>query len=80
MGGVVHTGGVPQGGSSLSVLMHTLEAIMSRKDFVAIAQAIRQNIANKIEREAVAQALLPALRAGNERFNSERFLRAAIGE
>jgi hypothetical protein len=52
---------------------------MSRKDFVAIAQAIRENITSKAEREAVARALIPALRAGNDRFNVQRFWDAAVG-
>jgi hypothetical protein len=53
---------------------------MSRKDYVAIAQAIRQNIAEAAQRKALAEALIPALRASNDRFNSSRFLAAAIGE
>ncbi len=50
---------------------------MSRKDYVAIAAAIRQNIADAATRKAVAEALIPALRASNERFNAVRFLDAA---
>lgn len=52
---------------------------MYRKHFVAIAQAIRGNIQDKAQRQAIAQALLPALRASNPNFNAERFMEAAIG-
>jgi hypothetical protein len=52
---------------------------MSRKDFVAIAQAIRQNISDASTRRAVAQALIPALRASNPNFQTERFITAAVG-
>ena len=53
---------------------------MSRKDFVAIATAIRENITDRAQREAIARALLPALRASNPNFNTHRFLDAAVGE
>lgn len=52
---------------------------MSRKHFKAIAEAIRQNISNKEEREAFARALLPALRASNPNFDTYRFMDAAVG-
>jgi hypothetical protein len=52
---------------------------MSRKDFIAIAAAIRENIAEAETRRAVANALLPALRASNARFNADKFLAAAVG-
>lgn len=52
---------------------------MSKKHFVAIASAIRQNIATAVEREAIARALLPALRESNPNFNARKFLDAAIG-
>lgn len=53
---------------------------MSRKHFIAIAQAIRENIHDKAERQAVATALLAALRGSNQNFNAARFLEAAVGE
>jgi hypothetical protein len=52
---------------------------MSRKHFIAIAQAIRENIQDKQQRKAVADALLPALKASNPDFNATRFLDAAVG-
>ncbi|GMU50729.1 MAG: hypothetical protein AMXMBFR31_29550 [Candidatus Desulfobacillus denitrificans] len=52
---------------------------MSRKDFIALAQAIRENIKDAATRQAVAEALLPALRASNPNFKPERFLAAAVG-
>jgi hypothetical protein len=53
---------------------------MSRKDFVAIADAIRQNVKDAATRQAVAQALLPALRASNPNFKPDKFIDAAVGE
>lgn len=53
---------------------------MSRKHFIAIATAIRQNITTAAEREAIAHALLPALRESNPNFNCRKFLDAAIGQ
>ena len=53
---------------------------MSRKDFVAIAQAIRENIASSEQREALVRAIMPALRESNPRFDPERFITAAVGE
>ena len=53
---------------------------MSRKDFVAIAQAIRENILLIEQREALARAIIPALRESNPRFDSRRFITAAVGE
>lgn len=52
---------------------------MSRKHFNAIAQAIRENIHDKAQRQAVANALLPAMRASTPNFNTSRFLEAAVG-
>jgi hypothetical protein len=52
---------------------------MTRKHFTAIAQAIRQNIGDTATRNAVATALLPALKASNPNFNAGRFLSAAVG-
>jgi hypothetical protein len=52
---------------------------MSRKHFIAIAQAIRENIHDKAQRQAIASALLPALKASNPEFNAMRFLDAAVG-
>ena len=54
---------------------------MSRKHFVLIAQAIRENIQNRAQREATARALAPApaLSAVNPNFNLQRFLDACIG-
>jgi hypothetical protein len=52
---------------------------MTRKHFTQIAEAIRRNIADSAQRKAIAEALVPALRASNERFNTQRFLDAAIG-
>ncbi len=52
---------------------------MSRKHFIAIAQAIRENIHDKAQRQAVANALLPALIASNPNFNTSRFFDAAVG-
>lgn len=55
------------------------ELTVSRNHFIAIAQAIRENIHDKAQRQAVANALLPALRASNPNFNASRFLEAAVG-
>ena len=52
---------------------------MSRKHFEAIAEAIRLSITNRAEREAVARALIPALRAANPNFKTEKFVDACIG-
>ena len=43
---------------------------MSRKHFKAIADAIRTAITDKAEREAIAKALIPALREANQNFNA----------
>ena len=52
---------------------------MSGKDFIAMAEAIRQNVNDAATRKAIAVALLPPLRASNSNFNVERFVAAAIG-
>jgi len=52
---------------------------MSRKHFITIAQAIRESIHDKGQRQAIANALLPALRASNPNFNASRFLEAVVG-
>jgi hypothetical protein len=51
---------------------------MSRKHFIAIARAIRENIQDKAQRKAIADALLPALKASNPEFNATRFIEAAV--
>ena len=56
------------------------EVNMTRKHFVLLADAIRQNIANKQERQTLAKALMPALLASNPNFNAARFMNAAVGE
>ena len=53
---------------------------MTRKHFIAIAEAIRNSITSTTEREAVARALVPALRAANPNFNTERFIDACVGK
>ena len=53
---------------------------MSRKHFIVIADAIRHNIADKAQRQAVAEALLATLRASNPNFNTTRFISAAVGD
>ena len=55
-----------------------MEETMSRKHFVLIAQAIRENIPDPATRQALAAALIPALRACNTRFDGERFLAAVL--
>lgn len=51
---------------------------MLRKHYKAIAEAIRENIQSKELREELARAILPALRDSNPRFDSCRFLTAAV--
>ncbi len=53
---------------------------MTRKHFVLVAKAIRENIKDKVLRDEVARALTPALRASNPRFDPYRFISAAVGE
>lgn len=53
---------------------------MSRKHFVAIAEAIRQNIQNKQQREELARALVPALKEANRNFDTYRFIAATVGD
>ena len=53
---------------------------MSKKHFILVAAAIRENIADANLRCAVAQALIPALRQSNPNFNAQRFLDACTGE
>ena len=53
---------------------------MTRKHFQALAAAIRSNIADINQRRAVAQALLPILKASNPNFSTDRFLDAAVGQ
>ncbi len=53
---------------------------MTRRGFILIADAIRHNIQDKAQREVIAAALIPALRADNPRFDSARFKAAAVGE
>ena len=52
----------------------------SRKLFVALAKAIQESIGSIEQREALARAIIPALRESNPRFDSERFIAAAVGE
>lgn len=52
---------------------------MTRKHFKAIAEAIRQNIISKEEREICARALLSALKASNPNLDQYRFMDAAGG-
>ena len=52
---------------------------MTRKHFIAIAAAIRTSITSRTEREAIARALVPALRAANPNFNTELFIDACVG-
>ncbi len=53
---------------------------MTKKHFVLLADAIRENIVDRNQRESVAAALIPALRAANPNFNATKFLEACIGE
>ncbi len=53
---------------------------MSRNHFKAIADAIRENIELKSQREVLARAILSALKEGNYRFDVGKFLLAAVGE
>jgi len=53
---------------------------MSRKDFVALAQAIRKNLESRQQREILANAIIPTLKASNPRFDSNRFIAAAVGD
>jgi hypothetical protein len=52
---------------------------MSRKHYKAIAEAIREGFNTKELREEVSRVLMDALRADNPRFDSCRFLTAAVG-
>lgn len=52
---------------------------MSRKDFIALAKAIQENIQQRDQREALARAIMPVLRESNPRFDSNRFIAAAVG-
>lgn len=52
---------------------------MTRKHFVAIARAIRENITDRTQREAIARALIPALSESNPHFIQQRFMDAAVG-
>ena len=76
----------PVGGVGLSVFtanhkcaLNLWRPHMTRKHFIAIAEAIRNSITSAAEREAVARALVPALRAANPKFNTERFMDAVQG-
>ena len=53
---------------------------MSRKHYEAIAEAIRENIQLKSQREELAKALLSALRESNPRFDASKFMLAAVGD
>ncbi len=52
---------------------------MTRKHFIAVAEAIRTSITSREEREAVARALIPALSESNPNFSKEKFIDACIG-
>jgi hypothetical protein len=52
---------------------------MTRKHFIAIAEAIRTSITSRAEREAIAKALVPALRAANPNFNTKLLIDACVG-
>ncbi len=53
---------------------------MTRKHFIAIAKAIRTCIKSVEDRESIARELLPALKASNPSFDSQRFLNACLGQ
>ena len=53
---------------------------MSRKHFKAIADAIRENIEPKCQREEVAKTLISALRDSSPGFDANKFMLAAVGE
>ena len=53
---------------------------MSRKHFILIAQAIRNNIPDRGLRLIVAKSLISGLVACNPNFSASRFLEAAVGE
>ena len=51
---------------------------MTRKHFVLIAKALRENIIDEEQRGMLANAILPALRASNANFDSYRFMSAVM--
>jgi hypothetical protein len=53
---------------------------MSRKHFILIAQAIRNNIPDREMRQIFARSLITGLVACNPNFSASRFLEAAVGE
>lgn len=53
---------------------------MSRKHFILIAQAIRNNIPDRELRQILAESLITGLAACNPNFSAARFLDAAVGE
>ena len=53
---------------------------MTKKHLILLADAIRENITDRKQREAIARALIPALHAANPNFKTEKFLEACIGE
>ena len=53
---------------------------MTRKHFLAIAEAIRHSINSPQERATIAKALSPALLAANPKFDADRFFTAAVGK
>jgi len=52
---------------------------MSRKDYVAIAQAVADARLADNDKAEVALKIAAALAADNPRFDRERFLKAAMG-
>jgi hypothetical protein len=53
---------------------------MSRKHFILIAQAIRNNIPDRELRQILAESLITGLVACNPNFGASRFLDAAVGD
>ena len=53
---------------------------MSRKHFILIAQAIRNNIPDRELRQILAESLITGLAACNPNFSASRFLEAAVGD
>ena len=53
---------------------------MSRKHFILIAKAIRNNIPDRELRQILAESLITGLAACNPYFNASKFLDDAVGE
>jgi len=52
---------------------------MTKKDYIAIAKAIKGLDASKGNKERFLEALLPVFLADNPRFDAQRFANAALG-